>query len=74
VEPRLYKRNWDNPILTLIIMLAMADAFGLIGIIIAPPVSAVVQIVWNLLVSNRLASGATVQILDLKERQEHLRL
>jgi putative permease len=72
VEPRLYKRNWDNPILTLILMLAMADAFGLIGIIIAPPVSAVVQIVWNLLVSNRLASGATVQILDLKERQEHL--
>lgn len=73
VEPRLYKRNWDNPILTLILMLAMADAFGLIGIIIAPPVSAVFQIVWNLLVSNRLASGATVQILDLKERQEHLR-
>jgi predicted PurR-regulated permease PerM len=73
VEPRLYKRNWDNPILTLILMLAMADAFGLIGVIIAPPVSAVLQIMWNLLVSNRLASGATVQILDLKERQEHLR-
>lgn len=73
VEPRLYKRNWDNPILTLIIMLAMADAFGLIGVIIAPPVSAVLQIVWNLLVSHRLASGATVQISDLKERQEYLR-
>lgn len=73
VEPRLYKRNWDNPILTLIIMIAMADAFGLIGVIIAPPVSAVLQIVWNLLVSNRLAPGATLQVLDLKERQEHLR-
>jgi putative permease len=73
VEPRLYKRNWDNPILTLILMVALADAFGLIGIIIAPPVSAAIQIVWNLLVSNRLASGSTVQILDLKERQEHLR-
>jgi len=73
VEPRLFKRNWDNPILTLIIMLAMADVFGLLGIIIAPPLSAVCQIVWNLLVSNRLASGATVQISDLKERQEYLR-
>jgi predicted PurR-regulated permease PerM len=72
VEPRLFKRNWDNPILTLIIMLAMADAFGLLGVIIAPPLSAVCQIVWNLLVSNRLASGATVQISDLKERQQHL--
>ena len=29
VEPRLFKRNWDNPILTLVIMLVMADAFGL---------------------------------------------
>jgi putative permease len=73
VEPRLFKRNWDNPIMTLIIMLAMADAFGLLGIMVAPPLSAVCQIVWNLLVSDRLASGATVQIMDLKERQEHLR-
>ena len=73
VEPRLFRRNWDNPILTLIIMLAMADAFGLLGIIIAPPLSAICQIVWNLLVSNRLAAGATVQISDLRERQEHLR-
>jgi predicted PurR-regulated permease PerM len=73
IEPRLFKRNWDNPILTLIILLAMADAFGLLGIIIAPPLSAVCQVVWNLLVSHRLASGATVQISDLKGRQEHLR-
>jgi predicted PurR-regulated permease PerM len=73
VDPRLFKRNWDNPILTLIIMLAMADAFGLLGIIIAPPLSAVCQIMWNLLVSNPLPSGATVQFSDLKARQEHLR-
>ncbi|MBE0671045.1 MAG: AI-2E family transporter [Anaerolineales bacterium] len=73
VEPRLYRRNWNSPILTLIIMVAMADAFGLIGIIIAPPVSVLLQIVWKLLVSNRLAPGAAIQILDLKERQEHLR-
>ncbi len=72
VEPRLFRRNWDNPILTLIILLAMADAFGLLGILIAPPLSAVCQIMWNLLVSNRLASGAAVQLLDLKERQTRL--
>jgi putative permease len=72
VEPRLFRRNWDNPILTLIILLAMADAFGLLGILIAPPLSAVCQILWNLLVSNRLASGAAVQISDLKERQIRL--
>ena len=47
----------------------MADAFGLLGIIVAPPLSAVCQILWNLLVSNRLAPGAATQVSDLKERQ-----
>jgi hypothetical protein len=69
VEPRLFRRKWDNPILTLVILLAMADAFGLIGILVAPPLSAVCQILWNLLVSNRAVSGAAVHVSDLKERQ-----
>jgi hypothetical protein len=72
VEPRLFKRKWDNPILTLVILLAMADAFGLLGILAAPPVSVICQILWTLLVSNRLDSGSAVQISDLKERQAHL--
>ena len=72
VEPRLFKRKWDNPILTLVILLAMADAFGLLGIIVAPPLSAVCQTLWDLLVSNRLAPGPATQVSDLKERQAHL--
>jgi predicted PurR-regulated permease PerM len=69
VEPRLVERKWDNPILTLIILLAMADAFGLLGILVAPPLAAVCQILWSRLFSNRLASGVTFQVADLKERQ-----
>jgi predicted PurR-regulated permease PerM len=69
VEPHLFRRNWDNPILTLVILLAMADAFGMIGILVAPPISAVCQILWKLLVSNPVVSGSAVQISDLKERQ-----
>ena len=72
VEPRLYKRKWDNPIMSLVILLAMADAFGLVGIIVAPPLSVVCQILWSRLVSDRLASGASAQISDLKERQTRL--
>ena len=72
VEPRLYKRKWNNPILTLVILLAMADAFGLLGILVAPPLSVVCQILWSRLVSNRLASGASRQVSDLKERQARL--
>jgi predicted PurR-regulated permease PerM len=69
VEPRLFKHKWDNPILTLVIILAMADAFGFIGILIAPPLSAVCQILWNLLISRRMVAGAAIQVSDLKERQ-----
>jgi predicted PurR-regulated permease PerM len=74
VEPRLFRRNWDNPILTLVILLAMADAFGLLGIIVAPPISVFCHILWNLLASDRLVPENAVQASDLKERQTRLRL
>lgn len=69
VMPRIFNRRWNNPILTVILLIAMADAFGLFGIILAPPLSAVCQIVWKQLISHRATSGAGVQISDLKERQ-----
>ena len=72
VKPRLFKREWNNPILTVILMIAMADAFGLIGLIIAPPLSVVCQILWSRLVSRRAIVGAAAQVSDLKERQERL--
>jgi hypothetical protein len=52
----------------------LADALGLLGIILAPPLSVVCQILWNLLVSDRLAPETAVQVSDLKERQARLRL
>jgi putative permease len=68
-KPRLFKRRWDNPILTVVLIIALADAFGLVGIIVAPPLSVVCQILWNRLVSRRTVSGAAAQVSDLKERQ-----
>jgi len=73
MEPRLYKRSWNNPILTLVILLAMADAFGLLGILVAPPMAVVCQILWSRLFSTQLVSGAAVLVPDLKERQARLR-
>ncbi len=72
VKPRLFKGKWENPILTLVILIALASAFGLIGIIVAPPISVVCQIVWSQLVSRRAVLGASAQISDLKERQARL--
>ena len=73
IEPRLFKLKWDNPVLTFVILLAMADAFGLIGIIVAPPISAICQILWRFLVSERLASDTTVQAVDIQEQLARLR-
>ena len=72
VEPRLFKLKWDSPILTFVIILAMADAFGLPGLIVAPPISVICQILWNLLVNNRVTSDPAVQVADLKERRVRL--
>ena len=72
VRPRLFNRKWDNPILTLILLMVMANAFGIPGIILAPPLSAILQILWHTLVIHRIESGAATQISDLKERQEKI--
>ena len=69
VKPRLFNRRWDNPILTVILLIALAEAFGLVGIIVAPPISVVCQILWSRLVTRRAVPGAAAQISDLKERQ-----
>jgi putative permease len=69
VKPRLFKRNWDNPILTVVLLIALADAFGFVGLIVAPPLSVICQILWSRLVSRRAVSGAADQVSDLKERQ-----
>lgn len=69
VKPRLFNHRWDNPILTVVILMALADAFGLLGIIIAPPLSIVCQILWRRLVSHRAPAGAAAQVSDLKARQ-----
>jgi predicted PurR-regulated permease PerM len=69
VEPRLSNRRRFNPILTVVILIALADAFGFLGIIVAPPLSAACQILWSYLVSDRAVAGAAAQVSDLKERQ-----
>jgi predicted PurR-regulated permease PerM len=72
VKPRLFNRRWENPILTVVLLIALSDAFGLVGIIIAPLLSVVCQILWSRLVSHRAVTGAAAQISDLKERQERV--
>ncbi len=73
VKPRLVNRKWNHPILTVVLLIAMADAFGILGLVIAPPLSVVCQILWSRLVTHRASAGAAAQVSDLKERQARLR-
>jgi putative permease len=73
IEPRLFKIKQDNPLLTFVILLAMADAFGLLGIIVAPPISVILQSLWRLLVHENIAAEMVLHVSDLRERQSQLR-
>jgi predicted PurR-regulated permease PerM len=70
IIPRLFGRRWSNPILTTVLLLALADALGLLGILVAPPLSVVCQILWRRLVSHRRSAQAATQVSDLVARQE----
>jgi hypothetical protein len=58
--------------LTVFLLIALADAFGLLGILLAPPLSIICQILWRRLVSHRAVLGAAAQVSDLRERQAHV--
>jgi predicted PurR-regulated permease PerM len=45
VEPRLFKRERFSSLLVVIVLLVLADEYGLIGILVAPPVAAAIQII-----------------------------
>ncbi len=45
VEPLLFRRKDFSALLTVLMMILLADSFGLLGLLIAPPVAAAIQIV-----------------------------
>lgn len=71
VEPRFFKPRQDNPVLTFMILLAMADVFGLLGIVAAPPVSIICQSLWRMLVAERSTDTGS-QVIDLRGRYSRL--
>jgi predicted PurR-regulated permease PerM len=44
IEPRLFNRRQFSSLLVVVVVLVLADQFGLMGILIAPPLAAVIQI------------------------------
>lgn len=56
VKPRMFNRKWNNPLLTLMLILLMADAFGLAGIILALLLSLAYQMIRSRLGRPRIHS------------------
>ena len=73
VKPRLISRYWDNPILTLVLLIALADSIGLVGFVIAPPLSVIFQILWNQLIKRPTKTDTATALSELKERMAQLR-
>ena len=47
VEPRIYDRSRYGAILVILMMMAMVDALGVVGLLLAPPLALTIQIIWD---------------------------
>ena len=58
IEPRIFKRTYYSSVILVLVVLALAQAYGLVGLILAPLVSAVLQIVVKYLLEPATSSVA----------------
>ncbi|MGH2536332.1 MAG: AI-2E family transporter [Candidatus Promineifilaceae bacterium] len=68
IEPRLFNRFRYSPVLTVLMMLVLIQDFGLLGLIVAPPVAATVNIL-----AEQIFSRATAEVAPESERSGRLR-
>ncbi|HEY3341610.1 MAG TPA: AI-2E family transporter [Anaerolineae bacterium] len=60
VEPRMFNRKQYNPILILLVMLGMTDAFGVFGLILGPPLAVAIQICLTVITNQVMPAAAGV--------------
>lgn len=71
VEPRFFNRRRYSSILTVLLMLILIEDFGILGLIMAPPLSAAIQIFSSHWLTTQKApalTGAASQLADLRRR------
>ncbi len=68
VEPRLYGANRVSPVLVILILMLMAQAFGILGMLIAPPLAATIQILGREL---WFSKSSEEQLADTYRNQLH---
>ena len=60
VEPRLFNRRRFSSLLVVIVVLVLVDEYGLIGILLAPPLAAAIQILAGQLMRSTTTAKATL--------------
>jgi predicted PurR-regulated permease PerM len=76
IEPRFFPRYKYSALLIVIFVIALAEAFGFIGVILAPPLAVAVQILFRHLypmATPSFSSELSAQTLSIKERLFNLK-
>lgn len=76
VEPRLFNRRRYSSLLILLTMIPLAETFGIIGLIVAPPLAAAIQILLGRLLVQRngqMVAHTAEQVAGLEGRLAKLR-
>jgi predicted PurR-regulated permease PerM len=76
LEPRIFNRRRYSSLLIVLTMITLAQAFGVIGLIVAPPLAAAVQILLGRLFVQRNGqtyANTAAQVTGLEERLATLR-
>ena len=78
LEPRLYGRSRVSPVLVVITLIVMAEYAGILGMLLAPPLAALLQILgrelWFAPVSKAPAQELNTQLNTLRARLAEIRL
>jgi len=71
IEPRFFLRSKYSSLLIVLFVIALAETFGFIGVVLAPPLAVAVQILFQHLYPFTTPSFSTEmleQVMDIKER------
>jgi predicted PurR-regulated permease PerM len=71
IEPRFFLRSKYSSLLIVLFVIALAEAFGFIGVVLAPPLAVAIQILFQHLYqfpSPTFSSEMTEHVVDIKER------
>ena len=69
IEPRFIRRRRYSPLLSILLIIALVEPFGLLGFLVAPPLAAVIELVFRY---NLQARGTPVGV-ETSERMAGLR-